>query len=74
MKGIRTTIVASICLVLGITVFVLWFLKKLDNAQLALGLASIGTFGTTVGLFFAKDSNKSHSITSGHPNPDKEEK
>lgn len=77
-KGIKTTIVAFIALLLGVTVFVLWFLKKLDNTQLALGLSSVATFGTTVGLFFAKDADKSHtqnkSLTGGHPDSEKEEK
>mgnify|MGYP003675264856 FL=1 len=75
MKGLKTTIVAVICLLLGLTIFVLWFIKKLDDSQLALGLASIGTFGSTLGLFFAKDANQSHSnLTGGLTNPDKEEK
>lgn len=82
MKGLKTTIVAVICLLIGIAVFVLWFMKKLDNSQLTLGLASIGTFGSTIGLYFAKDANQSHSmdaaknksLTGGHPDPKKEEK
>lgn len=66
-KGIQTTIVAIIVALIGITIFVLWFLGELDNSQLTLGLASVATFGTTIGLWLAKDSNKSHT-TDNKPN------
>lgn len=85
-KGLKTTIVAVLIGILSVATFVLWFTKKLDNSQLTLGLASIATFGTTIGLWLAKDSDKSHSKImtvgygteidngGGHPDPDKEEK
>ena len=60
-KGTKTSIVAIIIGILGITIFVLWFLKELDNAQLGIGLASLATFGTTVGLYLAKDASASHT-------------
>ena len=60
-KGIQTTIIGVIVGILGIAIFVLWFLKKLDNSQLAIGLSSLATFGTTIGLYLAKDANKSHT-------------
>lgn len=77
-KGFKTTVIAVICLILGIITFGLWFWGKLDNEQLTLGLASIATFGTTIGLFLAKDATASHTFdgmaTGGHPDPSKEEK
>lgn len=61
MKGLKTTIVGIIWMLLSIATFVLWFMKKLDNEQLTLGLASITTFCGSIGLFLAKDSNESHT-------------
>lgn len=60
-KGVKTTMVAIIGLLLGVTTFLLWFLGKVDNEGLAMGLAGVATFTATLGLLFAKDADKSHS-------------
>ena len=60
-KGIKTTIVAVLVGLLGIATFIMWFIGKVDNAGLAIGLSGIATFGTTIGLWLAKDADKSHT-------------
>ncbi len=79
-KGFKTTIVAIIVALLGITTFIMWYLAKVDNNGLTIGLAGLATLGTILIGFFSKDADKSHTMDKsagnigGHPNPDKEEK
>lgn len=63
-KGLKTTIVASVMGALGLIVFVLWFVGEIDNAQFTMGLAGIGTFGSTILGLLAKDATASHSLPS----------
>lgn len=60
-KGLKTTIVASIMGLLGVTLFVLWFMDTIDNGKFTMGLAGIGTFGGTILGILTKDASASHS-------------
>jgi len=61
LKSWKTTTVAVVGLLLGIGTFIFWFIGKVDNEGLAIGLSGIATFTTMLGLLFAKDSDQSHS-------------
>lgn len=78
-KGRKTTIGAIVTLILGALVFLMWFLKKIETVELAVGLSAVGVFANMIIGYFAKDQTASHTIdlkldTGGHPDPDKEEK
>lgn len=60
-KGIKTTIVAVCIGLLGIATYVLWLFGKIDETQLEKGLSAIAVIGSTVGLYLAKDADKSHT-------------
>ena len=60
-KGFKTTVVAIIGGVLGISTFIFWYIGKVDNQGLTIGLASVASFTSTLGLLLAKDSDKSHT-------------
>ena len=83
-KGAKTTVVAISQLVLGLSLLVMWYLGKVDNAGVAVGITAITWIGSIIGNYFAKDSDQTHSISmgasgdldtsGGHPDPNKEEK
>ena len=78
-KGKKTTIVAIASAILGISVFIMWYLGKIEVKEIAVALAGIAYLGQMVGNYFAKDQTASHTTdftadTGGHPDPDKEEK
>ncbi len=58
-------------LLLGIAVFVLWFMDILSNEKFTMGLAGIGLLGGTVIGYFGKDASSSHTHDiHGTVNPD----
>lgn len=61
MKGIKTTIVAIIGGVLGLAIFTFWLLGKIDNTGLGIGLSSVATFTSMIGLSLTKDYDQSHT-------------
>lgn len=61
-KGLKTTIVAILVALLGITTFIMWYLGKVDNEGLTIGLAGISVLGTAIIGFLSKDADQSHSI------------
>lgn len=61
-KGIRTTIVAMVGLVVLLAVVGMFLFNRINTEQLTVALASVGSIlGVIIG-FFAKDQNKSHSF------------
>jgi len=60
-KGLKTTLVAIMAIALGLTVFTLFFLDKLDKDELTIAIAGLGTFTAIVGNLLAKDADKSHT-------------
>lgn len=61
-KGVKTSIIAVIAIVLGVAVFVLFFFDKIDKDDLTIAIAGLGAFTAILGGLFAKDVDKSHTI------------
>lgn len=61
-KGRKTTIGAIVTLILGALVFLMWFLKKIETVELAVGLSAVGVFANMIIGYFAKDQTASHTI------------
>lgn len=57
-KGLKTTITAICIGVMGVVTYIFWLLGKLEPGQLETGLSSIAVIGSTVGLYLAKDADK----------------
>lgn len=80
MKGIKTTIIAFIILLLGSTLTIALIYGKIDSSTFDRGMIAIGVLGTAVIGFMAKDVDSSHTfdskkgITAGAPDPNKEQK
>jgi len=61
-KGRKTTLTSIIGIVLIMFVFVAWWLEKITTSDLKIGIEAVGLTVTFIGLLFAKDQNKSHTI------------
>jgi len=60
-KGITTTIIAVAMTIAGMGLVAALILDKIDKETFTIAIASVGTFGSTLIGYFAKDSNKSHT-------------
>lgn len=60
-KGRKTTIVAVISGILGVSVFIMWYLGKIETTELTIALAAIAYLGNMVTSYFAKDATASHT-------------
>ena len=60
-KGIKTTIVAVVVLLLGICSVVALILDKIDKDEFTVIMSSIGVLGMTVIGYLAKDQDKTHT-------------
>lgn len=62
-KGFKTTAVAILGMILGLTTFGFWLMGKIDNIGLGVGLAAIASFTSTIGLLLTKDYDQTHTKT-----------
>ncbi len=73
-KGRKTTIGAIVAGLLGLVVFAMWYLQKIETSELAVGLAAVGIFSNMVVGYFAKDQTATHTTDRQLTvDPDKEE-
>ena len=60
-KGIKTTVVAIVSGLLGLSVFIMWYVGKIETLELAVGLSGVAFFTNMVIGYFAKDADQSHT-------------
>jgi hypothetical protein len=60
-KGKKTTIVAITSAILGISVFIMWYLGQIEVKEIAVALAGIAYLGQMVGNYFSKDQTATHT-------------
>lgn len=61
-KKLKTTIVATVMLVLGVFLFVMFILGFLEESKFGIALAGLGTFGAMIIGYFADDEKKRSTL------------
>ena len=60
-KGRKTTIIAIIGILIGIAIFIFFFLGKIDRDDLTIAIAGLGTFIATIVGLISKDQDQTHT-------------
>jgi hypothetical protein len=77
VKSWKTTTIAVVKAVLGLSLLIMWYLGKINNEGTVVGLVLINFIGSMISDALSKDADKTHSkqaIVGDHPPTDKEEK
>ena len=61
-KGKKTTTVAIISGILGLSVFGMWYFEKIETGELMVALIAVSYLATMLTGYLAKDSTSSHTF------------